>query len=60
QEGFDVVIGSRQTTREGSSLLRKAGSFVFLLHMKRRWDSSFHFGGLYLLRASCYQSHSSH
>ena len=30
QEGFDVVIGSRQTTREGSSLLRKAGSFVFL------------------------------
>ena len=28
--GFDVVIGSRQTTREGSSLLRKAGSFVFL------------------------------
>ncbi len=30
QEGFDVVIGSRQTTREGSSPLRKAGSFVFL------------------------------
>jgi glycosyltransferase involved in cell wall biosynthesis len=30
QEGFDVVIGSRQTTREGTSLLRKAGSFVFL------------------------------
>jgi dolichyl-phosphate beta-glucosyltransferase len=30
QEGYDVVIGSRQTTREGSSLLRKAGSFVFL------------------------------
>lgn len=30
QEGFDVVIGSRQTTREGSSLIRKAGSFVFL------------------------------
>ena len=29
-QGFDVVIGSRQTTREGSSLLRKAGSFVFL------------------------------
>ena len=30
QQGFDVVIGSRQTTREGSSLLRKAGSFAFL------------------------------
>lgn len=30
REGFDVVIGSRQTTREGSSLVRKAGSFVFL------------------------------
>jgi glycosyltransferase involved in cell wall biosynthesis len=30
QEGYDVVIGSRQMTREGSSLLRKAGSFVFL------------------------------
>lgn len=30
EQGFDVVIGSRQTTREGSSLLRKAGSFVFL------------------------------
>ena len=30
EEGFDVVIGSRNTTREGSSLLRKAGSFVFL------------------------------
>ena len=30
QEGFDIVIGSRQTTREGSSLLRKIGSFVFL------------------------------
>jgi dolichyl-phosphate beta-glucosyltransferase len=30
QEGFDVVIGSRQTGREGSSLLRKAGSFAFL------------------------------
>ena len=30
EEGFDVVIGSRNTTREGSSLVRKAGSFVFL------------------------------
>ncbi len=30
QQGFDAVIGSRQTTREGSSLLRKAGSVVFL------------------------------
>ncbi len=30
QEGFDVVIGSRQTTREGTSLIRKAGSFAFL------------------------------
>ena len=30
REGYDVVIGSRQTTREGTSLLRKAGSFVFL------------------------------
>jgi glycosyltransferase involved in cell wall biosynthesis len=29
-EGYDVVIGSRKTTREGSSPLRKAGSFVFL------------------------------
>jgi len=28
--GFDVVIGSRQTTRQGSSSLRKIGSFVFL------------------------------
>ncbi len=27
---FDVVIGSRQTVREGTSLLRKVGSFVFL------------------------------
>jgi glycosyltransferase involved in cell wall biosynthesis len=30
EEGFDVVIGSRGVGREGSSLLRKAGSFVFL------------------------------
>ena len=30
QEGYEVVIGSRQTTREGSSPLRKIGSFVFL------------------------------
>jgi dolichyl-phosphate beta-glucosyltransferase len=30
REGFDVVIGSRQATREGTSLLRKIGSFVFL------------------------------
>jgi dolichyl-phosphate beta-glucosyltransferase len=35
QEGGDVVIGSRQTTREGSSLLRKAGSFVFLTLRRR-------------------------
>jgi dolichyl-phosphate beta-glucosyltransferase len=30
EQGFDVVIGSRQTTREGSSPLRQVGSFVFL------------------------------
>jgi dolichyl-phosphate beta-glucosyltransferase len=30
EQGFDVVIGSRQTIREGTSLLRKVGSFVFL------------------------------
>jgi dolichyl-phosphate beta-glucosyltransferase len=30
QQGTEVVIGSRKTTREGSSPLRKAGSFVFL------------------------------
>jgi dolichyl-phosphate beta-glucosyltransferase len=30
QAGFDVVIGSRQTTREGTSLVRKLGSLVFL------------------------------
>ncbi len=30
EQGFDVVIGSRQSVREGSSLLRKVGSFVFL------------------------------
>lgn len=30
KEGFDIVIGSRRATREGSSLVRKAGSFVFL------------------------------
>ena len=29
-QGFDVVIGSRSTVREGSSLVRKAGSVVFL------------------------------
>lgn len=30
EEGFDVVVGSRGTGREGTSLLRKVGSFVFL------------------------------
>jgi dolichyl-phosphate beta-glucosyltransferase len=30
EKGFDVVIASRGMTREGSSLVRKAGSFVFL------------------------------
>jgi dolichyl-phosphate beta-glucosyltransferase len=30
QQGFDVVIGSRQTTREGTSAIRKLGSVVFL------------------------------
>lgn len=30
ERGFDVVIGSRGIAREGSSLVRKAGSFVFL------------------------------
>jgi dolichyl-phosphate beta-glucosyltransferase len=30
EEGFDVVIGSRQTIREGTSFLRKIGSVVFL------------------------------
>jgi glycosyltransferase involved in cell wall biosynthesis len=30
EEGFDVVIGSRQTSREGSSALRKLGSVIFL------------------------------
>ena len=29
-EGYDVVIGSRGTAREGTSLMRKMGSFVFL------------------------------
>jgi glycosyltransferase involved in cell wall biosynthesis len=29
EKGFDVVIGSRRTAREGTSLLRKIGSFVF-------------------------------
>jgi glycosyltransferase involved in cell wall biosynthesis len=29
-KGFDVVIGSRNIGREGSSLMRKIGSFVFL------------------------------
>jgi dolichyl-phosphate beta-glucosyltransferase len=35
RQGFDVVIGSRQATREGSSLLRKIGSFVFLTLRRR-------------------------
>jgi dolichyl-phosphate beta-glucosyltransferase len=35
EEGFDVVIGSRQATREGSSLMRKIGSFVFLTLRRR-------------------------
>jgi dolichyl-phosphate beta-glucosyltransferase len=35
REGFDVVIGSRQSTREGTSLLRKLGSFVFLTLRRR-------------------------
>jgi dolichyl-phosphate beta-glucosyltransferase len=30
QQGFDVVIGSRQTIREGTSPVRKIGSVVFL------------------------------
>jgi len=30
EQGYDVVIGSRGIAREGSSLVRKAGSFVFL------------------------------
>jgi glycosyltransferase involved in cell wall biosynthesis len=30
EQGFDVVIGSRGVLREGTSLLRKVGSFVFL------------------------------
>jgi dolichyl-phosphate beta-glucosyltransferase len=30
QQGFAVVIGSRQAVREGTSLLRKIGSLVFL------------------------------
>ncbi len=30
EQGYEVVIGSRQTVREGSSLLRKVGSIVFL------------------------------
>ena len=29
ERGFDVVIGSRGTAREGFSLVRRAGSFVF-------------------------------
>jgi dolichyl-phosphate beta-glucosyltransferase len=29
EQGFDVVIGSRGTAREGFSIVRKAGSFVF-------------------------------
>jgi dolichyl-phosphate beta-glucosyltransferase len=30
EQGFDAVIGSRSTEREGSSLIRKVGSYVFL------------------------------
>jgi dolichyl-phosphate beta-glucosyltransferase len=30
EEGFDVVIGSRGTAREGTSLMRKVGSYIFL------------------------------
>jgi glycosyltransferase involved in cell wall biosynthesis len=30
EQGFEVVIGSRRTVREGSSLVRKVGSIVFL------------------------------
>ena len=30
EQGYDIVIGSRKTTREGHSPVRKAGSFVFL------------------------------
>jgi dolichyl-phosphate beta-glucosyltransferase len=30
EKGFDVVIGSRRTAREGSSPVRRVGSFVFL------------------------------
>ncbi len=29
EEGYDVVIGSRGITREGTSLVRKVGSFLF-------------------------------
>lgn len=29
EKGFDVVIGSRGTTREGFSIIRRVGSFVF-------------------------------
>ncbi|MGD8463616.1 MAG: glycosyltransferase [Anaerolineae bacterium] len=29
-QGYDVVIGSRQTVRQGTSILRKLGSIVFL------------------------------
>jgi dolichyl-phosphate beta-glucosyltransferase len=29
EQGFDMVIGSRGSTRQGFSLMRKAGSFVF-------------------------------
>jgi dolichyl-phosphate beta-glucosyltransferase len=35
RQGFDVVIGSRQATREGSTLVRKIGSFVFLTLRRR-------------------------
>lgn len=30
EQGFEVVIGSRSTSREGSSPLRQVGSFIFL------------------------------
>jgi glycosyltransferase involved in cell wall biosynthesis len=30
EQGFDIVIGSRKTAREGSSAIRRVGSFIFL------------------------------
>jgi glycosyltransferase involved in cell wall biosynthesis len=35
EQGYEVVIGSRKSTREGTSLLRKAGSYVFLTLRRR-------------------------